>query len=99
MNKTKLTCIYLLFDVLAAILTWVGLYMYRKHVGESADFATVVMAIRADSKFWLGLALYPLYWLFVHAFFGYYNKIVRKSRLDELVTTIGVTSATEMLWP
>ena len=37
MNKTKLTFLYVLFDILAAIITWVGLYMYRKHVGELAD--------------------------------------------------------------
>jgi exopolysaccharide biosynthesis polyprenyl glycosylphosphotransferase len=91
MNKTRLTCIYLLFDILAAAITWVGLYMYRKHVGELADLPAILTAMRADSKFWLGLLLYPLYWLFFHAFFGYYNKIYRKSRLDELVTTIGVT--------
>ena len=81
MNKAKLTCVYLFFDLLAALVTWVGLYVYRKHVGESADFATILTAMRADSKFWLGLALYPLYWIFFHAFFGYYNKIYRKSRL------------------
>ena len=92
MNKTKLTCVYLFFDFLASVITWVGLYMYRKHVGEAADFATIQAAMRLDSKFWLGLVLYPIYWLFFHAFFGYYNKIYRKSRLDELVTTIGVTA-------
>ena len=91
MNKTKLTCIYLIFDVLAAILTWVGLYAYRKHVGEGADMSSILSSLQTNTKFWLGLLLYPLYWLFFHAFFGYYNKIFRKSRLDELVTTIGVT--------
>ncbi len=91
MNKTKLTFLYVLFDILAALITWVGLYMYRKHVGEAADFQNILVSMRSDSKFWLGLILYPVYWLFFHAFFGYYNKIYRKSRLDELVTTIGVT--------
>ncbi len=91
MNKTRLTCIYLIFDVLAAILTWVGLYAYRKHVGEAADMSSIIASLQTNTKFWLGLLLYPLYWLFFHAFFGYYNKIFRKSRLDELVTTIGVT--------
>ena len=91
MNKTKLTFLYLLFDILAALFTWVGLYIYRKHVGEAADFQNIFVSMRSDSKFWLGLVLYPVYWLFFHAFFGYYNKIYRKSRLDELVTTIGVT--------
>ena len=91
MNKTKLTFLYVLFDILAALLTWVGLYIYRKHVGESANLQNIFLSMQSDSKFWLGLVLYPIYWLFFHAFFGYYNKIYRKSRLDELVTTIGVT--------
>ena len=91
MNKTKLTFLYILFDILAALITWIGLYIYRKHVGESADFQSIIVSMRSDSKFWLGLVLYPVYWLFFHAFFGYYNKIYRKSRLDELVTTFGVT--------
>jgi len=91
MNKTKLTCIYLIFDVLAALLTWVGLYAYRKHVGEAADWSAIVDSMHTNTKFWMGLLLYPVYWLFFHAFFGYYNKIFRKSRLDELVTTVGVT--------
>lgn len=91
MNKTKLTCVYLIFDILAALITWVGLYVYRKHVGESADMQTIFASMRLDTTFLLGLALYPVFWLFFHAFFGYYNKIYRKSRLDELVTTIGVT--------
>lgn len=91
MNKAKLTCVYLFFDVLAALITWVGLYIYRKHVGEQADWPAIAAFMRADSKFWIGFVLYPLYWLFFHAFFGYYNKIYRKSRLDELVTTFGVT--------
>ena len=64
MNKTKLTCVYLFFDVLAALLTWAGLYFYRKHVGESADLPSIVTSMRMDSKFLLGLLLYPLYWLF-----------------------------------
>ena len=91
MNKTKLTCIYLIFDVLAALITWVGLYAYRKHVGEAADWPAIINSVHTNTKFWMGLLLYPIYWLFFHAFFGYYNKIFRKSRLDELVTTFGVT--------
>ena len=91
MNKTKLTCIYLFFDILSALITWFGLYIYRKHVGESLDIQAIFESMKVNSKFWIGFALYPVYWLFFHAFFGYYNKIYRKSRLDELVTTLGVT--------
>lgn len=91
MRKAKLTFIYILFDILAAIITWICLYFYRKHVGEQLSAAEIFSVLQADRKFFLGIALFPIYWLFLHAFFGYYNKIFRKSRLDELVTTFGVT--------
>jgi exopolysaccharide biosynthesis polyprenyl glycosylphosphotransferase len=91
MNKTKLLCLYLFLDWVAALVTWVLLYVYRKHVGESADLPAILYSMRVNTKFWVGLIAYPFAWLFCHAFFGYYNKIYRKSRLDELVTTFGVT--------
>ncbi len=91
MRKAKLTFFYVLFDTLAAILTWVGLYCYRKYVGESLSLQEIFRAVSIDRKFFEGLMVYPLYWLFFHAFFGYYNKVFGKSRLDELGTTLGVT--------
>jgi len=91
MNKIKLLSLYLFLDWAAAAITWVLLYAYRKHVGEAADWPAILYSMRVNTKFWVGLLVYPLAWLFCHAFFGYYNKIYRKSRLDELVTTFGVT--------
>lgn len=91
MRKAKLTFLYILFDTLAAIITWVCLYCYRKHVGEMLSLQEILPMMQMDRKFVMGIFLYPVYWIFFHAFFGYYNKIIRKSRLDELFTTIGVT--------
>ena len=91
MNKKKLLFAYIAFDILAAILSWVCLYMYRKVVGESMSFGAIGNAMMADPTFFWGLLLAPTFWVFLHAFFGYYNKVYRKSRLNELKTTIGVT--------
>ncbi len=91
MNKQRLTFLYLLFDVLASIITWVLFYIYRKHLGEGLDLQAIGHAMLADAKFFWGLVLCPLYWLFLHDFIGYYNKIYRKSRLNELSTTFGIT--------
>lgn len=91
MNKKKLTALYIIFDVIAAAATWVLLYIYRKHVGEGFTFNNIGQAMANDPKFFWGLLLCPIYWLFLHAFIGYYNKIYRKSRLDELLTTFGIT--------
>ncbi len=91
MNKKRLLFTYIAFDILAAITSWVCLYVYRKVVGESMSFGAIGNAMMADPTFFWGLLLAPTFWVFLHAFFGYYNKVYRKSRLNELKTTIGVT--------
>ena len=91
MNKKRLLFTYIAFDILAAIASWVCLYVYRKVVGESMSFGAIGNAMMADPTFFWGLLLAPTFWVFLHAFFGYYNKVYRKSRLNELKTTIGVT--------
>lgn len=92
MNKKCLTFIYILFDILAAIATWICLYYYRKHVGEGLLAAEIGHAMSVDPKFFIGIAAYPAYWLVLHAFIGgYYNKIYKKSRLAELGGTLGIT--------
>lgn len=91
MNKKRLLFTYIAFDILAAIASWVCLYVYRKVVGESMSFGAIGNAMMADPTFFWGLLLAPTFWVFLHAFFGYYNKVYRKSRLNELKTTFGVT--------
>ena len=91
MNKKGLTFLYLLFDIPAAIITWICLYIYRKHTGESLAWDAICDNMSSDPKFLMGIVFCPIYWLFLHAFIGYYNKIYRKSRLDELLTTLGIT--------
>lgn len=91
MNKKGLTFLYLCFDILAAIVTWICLYFYRKTVGESLDFVTILHCLPNDPRFFLGIVFCPLYWIVLHGFFGYYNKIFRKSRLDELEVTFGIS--------
>lgn len=91
MNKKRLTALYLFFDILAAVLTWVFFYIYRKSVGENIDFSITSNMMANDPTFFCGLLLCPLYWIFLHGFIGYYNKIYRKSRLEELMTTFGVS--------
>lgn len=91
MNKKRLTALYILFDILAAVITWILFYFYRKHIGEDLSFGNIVHVVGYDPKFFWGLLLCPVYWVFLHALAGYYNKIYRKSRLTELGTTISIT--------
>ncbi len=91
MNKKGLTALYIGFDILASIITWILFYFYRKHIGEDLGLSGILQAISHDPKFFWGLLFCPLYWVFLHALAGCYNKIYRKSRLTELGTTIGIT--------
>ena len=91
MNKKGLTALYILCDILAALLTWICFYFYRKHVGEHLNFGSILQVVGHDPKFFWGMLLCPVYWVFLHALSSYYNKIYRKSRLSELGLTFGIT--------
>ncbi len=90
MNKKRLRLLYLTTDILAAALSWLCIYIFRKITGEGADVATIRQAMVHDYKFVLGLFACPLYWIVLHTLSGYYTKIYGKSRLEELVTTLGI---------
>ena len=88
-NKKKLICLYVFCDLVAALLAWICLYIFRKHVGEGYSVADI--SFQSDPKFIWGCVILPICWVLLHGFIGYYNKVYRKSRLDELVTTFGVS--------
>ena len=91
MNKKRLTALYILFDILASIVTWIFFYFYRKHIGEHLGFNAIIQSIGSDPKFFWGMILCPIYWVILHAIAGYYNKAYGKSRLSELGTTLCIT--------
>jgi exopolysaccharide biosynthesis polyprenyl glycosylphosphotransferase len=47
--------------------------------------------VEFDTKYFLGLALIPVFWLIIYYVTGYYRDVFRKSRLSELWQTIGNT--------
>ncbi|MBP5711101.1 MAG: sugar transferase [Bacteroidales bacterium] len=93
MNTKKITILYLLFDILAAILTWFFFFVFRKYNVNPELFTPYYFSteILSDVKLYVGLVIFPLCWVTFHLFSGYYNKPFRKSRLEELITTFMVT--------
>lgn len=91
MNKKLLTLLYICFDLLAAIVTWVLFFIYRKYNVDTHLFQHFDQSVLGDPKFFIGMVVYPVYWLILHAFVGYYFKINRKSRLKELSVTFFIT--------
>ncbi len=90
MNRKLQLAKYLFADLLSAALAWSSFYVYRKLTFEPLKFGYRV-PLHFDLKFFLGLALIPLFWVILYYASGYYREVFRKSRLTELWFTIRLT--------
>lgn len=90
-SKKRISALYIIFDVLAAIITWCGFFVFRKYNVDHSVLSHLQEAVFNDYKFYIGIAASPLYWVFLHAVSGAYNKVYHKSRLKELGTTLLIT--------
>lgn len=91
MNKRLLLFSYIFFDFIAALLSWILFFTFRKYNVDESLFAHFSQSVLADVKFLVGCVAIPCYWLLLHTFVGYYKNVMRRSRLKELGTTITVT--------
>jgi len=90
MNKRKQIFIYVLADLVAAMLAWAFFYTYRK-LGIESTLYGYKIPFTPDANFYLGIALLPILWVIVYALMGTYNDIFRKSRLREIGLTFYVS--------
>jgi len=88
MNKTRKLFFYLFFDILSAVFTWVIFFIYRKHNVDHTLFEHFTSSILHDTKFYVGLVSFSIYWCFLHTLMGSYTNPLRKSRLKELEITL-----------
>jgi len=75
----------LICDWIAAIISWLLFFIYRKRIEEpqvSLDY------ILADPRLIIGLMIIPIVWILFWSFFGLYQRTYRKSRLQVLYMTI-----------
>lgn len=87
MNKRVQVAKYLIFDFIAAALSWALFFVYRKAYIEPQKFG-IDIPIEFSPRFYLGLVLIPLFWITFYYISGQYSNIFRKSRLIELGKTI-----------
>ena len=85
MNKKSLAILYLLFDFMAASLSWALFYIYRKQV-EAQAFGYEI-PFELGVKFYTGIVMIPLFWLTLYYLAGTYRDVILKSRLRELGQT------------
>ena len=86
MNKRLHTFKYLFFDFLTAIISWTLFYIYRKTYIEPLKLGYEI-PVELTHKYYLGIFIIPLFWIFLYYLSGYYKDIYRKSRLKELAQT------------
>lgn len=87
MNKRLKSLTYALSDFITAALGWTFLYLFRKLYLEPQKFGYSVDLTFGD-RFYVGLALVPLFWIILYFVSGYYTHPFRKSRLKEIFQTL-----------
>jgi len=87
MHKNLQVLRYLVFDIIAAVVSWTLFYIYRKIYIEPIKFGYKI-PVEFDSKFYLALIFIPAFWITIYYISGQYTNIYRKSRLLELGRTI-----------
>lgn len=90
-NKFLHTLKYILLDTLAAEITWLAFYIYRKKFVESKFFGEEI-PVEIDSNLVLGFFILPVFWVLMSWMSGYYRDVYRRSRLRELWVTFTTTS-------
>lgn len=95
MNNKVQALRYLLFDLIAAALSWTLFYIYRKTFVEPQVFGYQI-PLELGSRFILGIVIIPLFWVLLYYLTGFYKNPYYKSRLNEfgqtfLCSLIGVT--------
>jgi len=87
MHKNLQVLRYLVFDIIAAVVSWTLFYIYRKLYIEPIKFGYEI-PVEFDTKFYLALLFIPAFWITIYYISGQYTNIYRKSRLLELGRTI-----------
>ena len=76
---------YLFSDYVAAMFSWVALYLIRRRL-ENAPL-TDEHGIYLNDRFWQGILLIPVCWIVFYALLGSYHTLYSKSRMDEFIKT------------
>ena len=91
MNKKLQITKYIVCDFIAAVLSWCGLFLFRKLKIDGLP-AEQLATIFSDANFWLGVVLVPLCWIALYLIQGTYRNVFRKARLKEFQQTIIATT-------
>ncbi|MBO4544078.1 MAG: hypothetical protein J5725_12985, partial [Bacteroidales bacterium] len=78
---------YVILDYLTTATAWFCFFVYRKIMELGWDNFSW-NCVYDDNKFYIGVFLIPLCWLFLFFMWNTYNNILNKSRLKEFIETL-----------
>ena len=81
MIEKRRTILLIIFDLLTAIIVWTLFYVYRLTYIEQVD-------ITFKEGFFKGIAVVPIFWLFVYTLQGTYHNTLRHYRLKIIKQTL-----------
>ncbi|MRR22882.1 sugar transferase [bacterium] len=83
---------YILADFAGSSVAWGLFYLFRKYFIETELYGEY-FRMEIGTRFYLGIFLIPLFFLFVYAMAGFYSDPLRRSRLLEFGKSLAVTLA------
>lgn len=83
---------YILADFFGSSVAWGLFYLFRKYFIETRLYGEY-FRMELGFKFYLGISLIPIFFLFVFAMAGFYSDPLRRSRLLEFGKSVAVTLA------
>ncbi len=87
---------YVVGDFVMSNLAWFAFNCVRWQVGTVQGWPYLVSYLKSDMVL-LGQLFFPLLMMVVYAFSGYYNNVCRKSRIQELLTTLASSGINTLL--
>lgn len=77
---------YVVSDIIAAAISWYGLFLFRKTTIEQKPFDFWLPF--TDHNFFIAMLVVPVVWVLFHYLTGTYTDLYKKSRLQELAKTL-----------
>jgi len=87
---------YILADFTGSAVAWGLFYLFRKYFIETRLYGEY-FRMELGNKFWFGIFLIPLFFLFVFAMAGFYSDPLRRSRLLEFGKSLVITLASVVI--
>jgi len=81
---------YITFDIVGVFVAWLLFTYFRSSLDHGLSTLEPIPSA-FFIKHYFGIALYVIFWIILFSLAGFYNDIFRKSRLNELGNSIGIT--------